>query len=417
MLVSLRRNLFFTLLLALLFALAACGGSGDEDTTASDDGATTEEEAETDSGEVEEVVIGYTGPLSGPAAFYGENTVSGMEIAVDEINEAGGFEVDGKQYKLRLNILDDEYMPNDAAQNAKRIAQEDDAKFIFTPHSGGVYAIQVFNEEDDFILMAYTSERGILEEGNTMTIRIPPNYDAYIQPFSEYLMERFGNKIAFLPPATQFGIDWAKDLGEGWPALGGEIVYEGQIDFTKDTDFYTIVTNALENDPDVLFIGGASEPTARVAKQARDLGFEGGFLIMDQAKMDEMAAVYDGDYEFLEGSVGVTPLIYSDYPGTDTFVDKYNDLYDKNPGSEAGLHYFSIYALVETMKAAGTVDDTEALLAAMDEGVRNVPEENQVYTFDGVDEEGGFIPRWNMSVVEDGEIINTFFDEDGIIED
>src|SRR5690625_2186678 len=124
MLVSLRRNLFFTLLLALLFALAACGGSGDEDTTASDDGATTEEEAETDSGEVEEVVIGYTGPLSGPAAFYGENTVSGMEIAVDEINEAGGFEVDGKQYKLRLNILDDEYMPNDAAQNAKRIAQE-----------------------------------------------------------------------------------------------------------------------------------------------------------------------------------------------------------------------------------------------------------------------------------------------------
>lgn len=403
MLNQIRKNLFFTIFLTMILALAACGDSDDSE-KASGDG-------DSDSGEVEEVVLGYTGPLSGPAAYYGENTISGMEIAVDEINEAGGFEVDGKQYKLKINSLDDEYMPNDAAQNAKRIVQEDDAKLIFSPHSGGVYATQVFNEEDDFIMMAYTSERGVLEQGNTKTVRIPPNYDGYLVPFSEYQMERFGKKIAFLPPTTQFGIDWAEDLEKTWTELGGEIVYEGSIDFTKDTDFYTIVTNALENDPDVLFIGGASEPTARVAKQARDLGFEGGFLIMDQAKMDEMAAVYDGDMEFLEGAVGVTPLVHSDYPGTEQFVEKYSGLYDRNPGSEAGFHYFSVYAIVEAFKEAGTVDDTDAIMAAFDKAVQNVPEENQVYTIEGVDENGGFIPLWNMAVVEDGEIVTFTFDE------
>ena len=165
-----------------------------------------------------------------------------------------------------------------------------------------------------------------------------------------------------------------------------------------------MVTNALNEDPDVLFIGGPSEPTARVAKQARDLGFEGGFLVMDQAKLDEMAAVYNDDYSFLEGATGVNPLINADYPGTAQFIEKYNEVHNKNPGSEAGYHYVALYALVEAMKAAGTVDDTKAIMAAFDEGVKNIPEDKQVYTVAGVDEDGAFIPLWRMGVVEDGEV-------------
>ena len=117
-------------------------------------------------------------------------------------------------------------------------------------------------------------------------------------------MERFGNKIAILPTASQYGKDWTEALEPRWKEIGGEVVYKGSIDFSKDTDFFTIVTNALKEKPDVLFIGGPSEPTALVIKQARELGFEGGFMIMDQAKLDEIEAVLGGT-ELIEGSVGV----------------------------------------------------------------------------------------------------------------
>lgn len=384
------KSLFASLLVILLLALAACGSSDNSSSGSSSSGDG-------------EVTIGYTGPLSGAAAYYGENTLNGLKMAVDEINEAGGFEVDGKTYTLNLATLDDKYMPNDSAQNAKRLVQEENAKFIYIPHSGGIYASQVFNEQDDFIILAYSSEPGILEQDNSLTVRIPPGYDGYVEPFTEYQMERFGKKIAFLAPATQYGKDWAEGLKPVWKEKGGEVVYEGSIDFGKDTDFYTIVTNALDKNPDVLFIGGPSEPTARVAKQARDLGFEGGFLVMDQAKLDEMAAVYDGDMSFLEGATGVNPLVNADYPGTAAFIEKYNELYNKNPGSEAGYHYVSLYGLIEAMKAAGTVDDTQAIMAAFDEGVKNIPEDKQVYTVAGVDENGAFMPLWRMGVVEDGE--------------
>lgn len=383
-----KKSMLLSLFAILMVALAACGSSDGSSSGGSGGG---------------EVTIAYTGPLSGAAAYYGENTLNGLKMAADEINEAGGFEVDGETYKINLTTLDDKYMPNDAAQNAKRLVQEENAKFIYIPHSGGIYASQVFNEQDDFMIMAYSSEPGIIEQDNSLTVRIPPGYDGYVEPFTEYQMERFGKKIAMLAPASQYGKDWSEALRPVWEEKGGEIVYDESIDFGKDTDFYTIVTNALNKNPDVLFIGGASEPTARVAKQARDLGFEGGFFIMDQAKMDEMAAVFDGDMTFLEGSTGVNPLVNSDYPGTAEFIEKYNELYNKNPGSEAGYHYVSLYGLIEAMKVAGSVDDTEAIMAAFDEGVRNIPEDKEVYTVAGVDEKGAFIPLLRMGVVEDGE--------------
>ncbi|MBO8173404.1 MAG: ABC transporter substrate-binding protein [Bacillaceae bacterium] len=389
--------------------MAACGGTPTSSPPESNNGSDSEAPSETpsteDSQEAKVVNIGYSGPLSGPAAFYGKRTLSGTEMAVEEINNSGGFEVNGQTYTINLVSLDDKYLPNETGANAKRLVQEHQTPVIFTPHSGGVFAMQVFNEQDNFLIMAYTSEPKITESGNSLTVRIPPRYDGYMEPFSSYVMERFGNKLAALPTATQYGKDWTETLLPYWEEKGGEVVYESSIDFTKDTDFFTIITNALNENPDVLFIGGPSEPTAKVAKQARELGFEGGFIIMDQAKLDEMKRV-TGTYKTFEGAVGVMPLIHADYPGTDAFVEKYEAKYGEKPGSEAGLNYIATYILVEAMKAAGTVDDPEAIRAHMQDGLDNLPEDKQVYVIPSIGEDGGFEADLSVAAVENGEIVS-----------
>lgn len=391
---SLKKSVFGSFVLLLILILAACGGEEGADADASGGGSSSGGE----------VTIGYSGPLSGPAASYGEETLKGLTMAVEDINEEGGIEVDGKNYTFKLETIDDKYLPNETAANAKRLVQEEDAKFIYSPHSGGIYAMQVFNEMEDFVIMGYTSEPGITEAGNTMSVRIPPRYDQYLEPFTKYEMERFGKKIAFLPTASQYGKDWAEMLKPVWEENGGEVVFNESIDFSKDTDFQTIVANALEEKPDVLFIGGPSEPTALVAKQARDLGFEGGFLIMDQAKLDEMAAVLGGNYDLLEGSISTTPLVHTEFPGTAAYIEKYKENNDRDPSAESGFHYVSMYILAEAMKAAGSVDDTKAIMAAMDEGAKNLPEEKQVYVIPEVGEDGGFGSMLRMAYIEDGEL-------------
>lgn len=391
--------LMMTVFFIVIFSLAACS-SKDEQTAntkqSSADGSKTEGAGT--------VNIGYTGPLSGPAAFYGKRTLNGVKMAADEINSEGGFEVGGKKYKLNIVSLDDKYLPNEAGANAKRLIQENKTPIIFTPHSGGVFALQVFNQQDKFLIGAYTSEPKVSEVGNNLTVRIPPRYDGYLKPFTDYSMKKFGKKIAFLPTSSQYGKDWSTKLKAYWEKQGGKVVYNSSIDFAKETDFFTTVTNALKGKPDVLFIGGASEPTAKVAKQARELGFKGGFIVMDQAKFDEMKAV-TGSYDLLNGSIGVMPLVEStNSEAIPDFVKKYKEEYGENPGSEAGLNYIATYIFVEAMKAAGSVDDAEKIQAHMQDGVSNIPENVRIYQFSKF-AGGGFDGDLEVAAIEDGKIV------------
>src|SRR5690554_3180911 len=101
-----------------------------------------------------EVNIGFTGPLSGGAALYGENTLSGLRMAAEEINADGGFDINGEKHTINVIALDDQYSPAQAATNAKRLKQESDVPAIFIPHAGGIFALMDFNVEDDFLVMA-----------------------------------------------------------------------------------------------------------------------------------------------------------------------------------------------------------------------------------------------------------------------
>ena len=394
---KLRSLVGLSIIIVFMFSLVACNSSKSS--------STTSKPSKAGAGEAATVNIGYSGPLSGPAAFYGKRTLNGTEMAAEEINKAGGFEVKGKKYKLNVVALDDKYLPNETGANAKRLLQENKTPIIFTPHSGGVAALQVFNQTTNkFIIGAYTSEPKITENGNKLTVRIPPRYDGYIEPFTKYEMDHFGKKIAFLPTSSQYGKDWSEKLQPYWEKQGGKVVYNASIDFAKETDFFTIVTNALKKKPDVLFIGGASEPTAKVAKQARELGFKGGFIVMDQAKLDEMKKV-TGSYDVLNGAIGVMPLVNSESPGIPEFVKNYKAKYNEDPGSEAGLNYIATYVFVEAMKAAGSVDDPEKIRAHMQDGLDKLPEDKKVYVIPKIDDNGGFEGELIIAAVEDGKIV------------
>jgi branched-chain amino acid transport system substrate-binding protein len=393
--------LMFGVIFVLIFSLAACNNSTTPSNT-SDEGNKGKDDEKTE--EVGTVNIGYSGPLSGPAAFYGERTLNGVKMAAEEVNEAGGFEVNGKKYKLNVVSLDDKYLPNEAGANAKRLVQENKPPIIFSPHSGGIFALQVFNQQDKFIIGAYSSEPKIIEVGNKLTVRIPPGYDGYLAPFTKYAMEKHGKNIAFLPTASQYGKDWAENLKPHWEKAGGKVVYNEAIDFSKETDFFTILTNALKEKPDVLFIGGASEPTAKVAKQARELGFKGGFIVMDQAKFDEMKAV-TGTYDLLNGSIGVMPLVDSPEAAIPAFVEKYKTKYGENPGSEAGLNYIGMHVFVEAMKAAGSVDDAEKIRASMQAGLDNLPEDKRIYIVKKISDTGAFEFDLSVAAIEDGKVV------------
>lgn len=358
------------------------------------------------SGAGKEVEIGWSGPQSGGAALYGKNTLDGLKMAVDDINAAGGIKVGNDAVKLKLTALDDKYLPNETAMNARRLKMENRASIIFTPHSGGVFALQNFNVQEKFLIAGYTSEPKVTEANNPLTIRIPPRYDLYPQTFSNEIMKRYGKKVALVPGTHQYAKDWTALFKKTWTRLGGQIVAENPVDYNKESDLSGAVSKALAAKPDVLFVGGASQPTALVIKAAREQGFEGGFVVMDQAKLEEMKTILK-DVKLLEGVIGVQPA--SEYPteGTKKFVARYKKKFgqDKIPTSEVMYHYMAMRVLAKAMELAGTTDDPAAVKAKIGDACKQLSDQDIPMLAKGLSSDGGLLTSPTATIIEDGAYV------------
>lgn len=352
----------------------------------------------------EVVKIGYSGPLSGGAALYGKNVLDGMQLAVNEIN-AAGLEVGGKKVKLEIVALDDKYNPSETAINVQRLVQQHQTPAVLVPHSGGAFAVQTTNEQQKVLLLAYTSVPQVTARGNRLTLRIPPEFTSYIQPFVRHAMDKFGKSVAIANADHDYAKAWTAAFKPAWEAAGGKVVAENPMSYNRSTDFYSGVSKVLASKPDVMFIGGPSEPTGLVVKQARELGFKGGFILIDQAKMDEVAKVAGSGYASLEGAIGVLPVVEDSKADTRAFVERFRKAYPgRDPSSEVSLNYTATHALALAMKEAGTTSDAAAIRAALDKAFKALPPAHNPHDIDGVDERGGTTANTRVAVVENGKV-------------
>ncbi len=330
----------------------------------------------------EEVVIGFTGPLSGPAAQYGKDNVAGLEMAIEDINKAGGIEVDGKNYTFTLQTYDDHIDPTAAVNNARRLQARDGARVVFNPVFNTLAPLMEINEQrgSEFLLMAYTSTPAIDKIDNDLTISIPPPFLAYVRAFADIAWDRGWRKGAMVVTLGAYGDEWRELFKEHWEEQGGEILADKPANYYTETDFSSQLTAALATNPDFLLIGGPSDTTALVIEQARDLGFKGGFIMVDQAKMDYIANVsFGGDLSKMDKVVGVARTL--DIGPTDImepFHERYVEEYGGEDTSENVLNYAAMRMLAAAMEEAGTVEDPAAIKAAFSEILPMDPEINLV---------------------------------------
>ncbi len=347
------------------------------------------------------VQIGYSGPLSGGAAAYGKDCQSGLEMAINDLNKAGGIKVGSEKVTFKLVSLDDRYLPNETATNVKRLTGQG-IKYIFVPHAGGILTVQPMTTRDpSFLLLAYSSEPKILEANNPMTFMLPPRYDNYAAPFVSTQMKAFGKKLGMVGTSSAYGKQWGEMIMGEWKKQGGTVGSNNAVDYSTTVDFSSAVTKALAEKPDVLFVGGPSQPTAMVIKAAREQGFKGGFIVMDQAKFEQMDTVIPKSY--LEGSVGVLPT--RDSSGTQFFVTRYQGIYKKVPTSEMALNYMGMNVLAKAIELSGTTDDPAKARAQLSAAAKALPQTKTVFKVFGVTDQGHMDAEFSIANVKGGKYV------------
>lgn len=360
---------FLCMMMAVLMvlAMAACGGepanNGGNDTP----DATT-------------VKIGGIGPLTGAYANYGLSEKNGAELAVKEINEAGG--IAGKQ--IELSYQDSQGESESAVNAYGKLMDWGMEVSLGCVLSGENASVVAAARDDDVLLITPSGSADKCIDGNDKAFRVC-FYDSYQgAAAAQYIKDN--NMVDTVGILYQSDNDYSVGLYNAFVAKCGELgitIAETQT-FTSstNTDFSTQVNALVASGAKLVFIPIYAEEASTFLTQARGK-FAGDVYFFGADGLDGILGKVEQDPTIANNVLMLTPFS-ADNPAENvqSFVKKYQEAYGATPDQFAADAYDAIYVIKAAVEKAGSTSGAalaSALTSLTVEGVTGV----MTWTADG----------------------------------
>lgn len=330
----------FALLMAAAILLAGFAGCADNGT---EDPDTTEKPA----GEV--INIGVIAPLSGSETYYGKDMLQSYQLAVEEINAAGG--VLGRD--LVLYDVDDAADPMTAPQAASKIISKQ-VDFVVGGYASGaiIPTMQLFYDANLLLLISCANSTNITKLGFEQSFMINSPGSHAVVTLSKLLKSLGSKKIALIHQ----GDDYTKNLADicqaELPQSGFEIATV-QLMEKGNPDVSAIVTAIRNSGADFVYWCGYHADGSNVIKQLRQGGYQGNIAVGDGSASPELITACGSAGE---GVYVTSPPFVEFAEGGDAFMASYEAKFGVSPGNYATLCYDTIYLLKEAIETAGSID-------------------------------------------------------------
>ena len=366
-------------------SLTACGGSdGKAETKAAETTADGETSAASADGEV--FMIGGIGPVTGDAASYGNSVKQGAEIAIKEINEAGGVTVGDKTYTLDMVFADDEATEDKAIQAYNSVMDQGAQAILGCVTSGACIAITDLTAEDG-ILQITPSGSAMDCTKNDNAFRICFTAPAQGVTMADLAADTLGyKKVAVIyDNSSDYSMGIKEAFEEEFAAKGGEVVASEA--FTGgDVDFNTQLTTIKGTDAEAIFVPAYYQEATYITKQAKDMGMELPFLGSDG---------WDGvlgtvtDTTTVEDAIFLSPFFAADpSENVAAFVAAYEAAYNATPDQFAADAYDGIYTIKAAMEQAGSIESADLIAAMTEITVDGLTGDGITYTAEGEPNKG-----------------------------
>ena len=348
----------------LTASLTACGGgSGDSSATtapaAGGDTSTTTAAAGDDSGDAPVAEggtfkLGVIGPLTGPAAAYGIAVQNGVDLAVKEINAAGG--VNGAM--LEMNSQDDEHDPEKSVNAYNNLKDWDMQILVGAVTSKPCIAVAAESANDNLFQ--------ITPSGSAVECAAPENVfrvcfadPAQGTASAQYIGDhKLGTKIAIIyDSSTEYSAGIRESFVAEAANHGLEIVADEAFTADTNTDFSVQLDKAKEAGADLVFMPIYYQEASVILKQASDKEFAPVFFGVDG--MDGILSVENFDTSLAEGVMLLTPFSTTE-ESSKAFTDAYVAAYGIEPNQFAADAYDAVYAVKAAAEKAGITPDMDA---------------------------------------------------------
>ncbi len=300
--------------------------------------------------ETNEIVIGGIFPLSGGVAVYGVECKNGIDLAIEEINAAGG--VNGKN--IVLISEDDEGNPDKTVNAYQKLTSKDGVKLIIgSLTSGCTQAITNRAQAQKVVQIAPAATAPAITDAGDFIFRT-----CYTDPFQgkvggKFASEDLGAKTAAIlyDTGNDYSVGLTENFEAAFTAAGGTIVSK-EAYTTNDKDFNAQLTKIKSANPDVIYLPDYYNVVALISKQLRAqginvpiIGADGWDGILGNAGDEVLNGFYSNHYAVDSTSASVQ-----------NFVKAFNAKYSKDPNAFAALGYDSVYLLKDAILKAGSAD-------------------------------------------------------------
>ena len=357
-----KKFLSIALAAAMTASLAACGSTGSTETTAAaDSNAETEaaDSEETEAAEAAETsgdgvfVIGGSGPLTGGAALYGIAVKNGGQIAVDEINAAGG--ING--YQVKWIFEDDEHDAEKALNAYNTLKDEGLQMMVGTVTSGPCLAVVEETADDN---MFQITPSGTTQDitANANVFRMCFSDPAQGAKSAQYIGEHeLATKVGVIYDSSD---PYSQGIYESFDSealnYGIEIVAAEAFTADSKTDFKTQIQKMKDAGAELVFLPFYYTEAALVLQQAKELDYSPIFFGCDG--MDGILNLENFDTSLAEGLMLLTPFSADATDDlTVNFVSQYKEQYGETPIQFAADAYDCVYAIKNAAEKAGITPD------------------------------------------------------------
>lgn len=297
--------------------------------------------------------IGGIGPTTGDAAIYGTAVMNAAQIAVDEINAAGG--INGYQIEYKF---EDDQSDAEKSVNAYNSLKDWGMQILMgTVTTTPCVAVADKTAEDGmFQITPSASSTDVIENDNVFQACFTdPNQGT---ASAQYIAENgLATKVAVIYDSSSVyssGIE--ATFVEEAANQGIEIVAEEAFTADSKTDFSTQLQKAQSAGAELVFLPIYYTEASIILTQANGMGYEPEFFGVDG--MDGILGVDNFDTSLAEGVMLLTPFAAdADDEATQAFVTKYQETYGDIPNQFAADAYDAIYTIKAALEQAGATPD------------------------------------------------------------
>jgi len=299
------------------------------------------------------VILGEFGSLTGGTATFGKSTQRGIEMALEEVNKAGG--IQGKP--VRIVVEDDQSKPEEAATAVKKLVNQDKVLVVLgeVASSRSLAGAPICQEAKVPMITPASTNPKVTQVGDFI-FRV-----CFIDPFQGEVMAKFArntlktSKAAILKDIkNDYSVGLAQFFTETFKNLGGTVIAEESYS-EGDIEFRAQLTSLKAKKPEVIFIPGYYTEVGLIARQARDLGITVPLIGGDGWDSPRLIEIGGKALENTYYSNHYTPD--DPRPEMQKFLADFKAKYNEIPDAMAPLGYDAARIAFDAIKRSGILDE------------------------------------------------------------